>query len=194
MIRQHIGGGKGVYVPKLESDIWEKLTKNDTKDMDDIIVSICNAKLATPVIVAIEQELGDEVDPNTYHLYLAFPETENGVTATPARPKFYARRVRVPLVVFGELLAKAFEGQMTSTALCFVADASSGMGSEMLTTVVKKCDHGVVSPCSYILLNIYLVYISQMTTCNFGTGNNLQPCMDVKSIPPHFQENTQYYH
>jgi len=34
---------------------------------------------------------------------------------------------------------------MTSTALCFVADASCGLGSEMLVDVVKACDNGVVS-------------------------------------------------
>ncbi|KAL7540397.1 hypothetical protein ACHAXR_010083 [Thalassiosira sp. AJA248-18] len=146
MIRQHIGGGKGVYDPKSESSIWEPYTKNDTKEMEEIIAQILDSKKPTPVIVAMEQDLGDDRDPNTYHLFLAFPPTSSDDSvATPGPPKFYPRRVRVPLVVFSEMLAKAFEGQMTSTALCFVADASSGLGSETLTTVVKKCNHGVAT-------------------------------------------------
>jgi len=42
-------------------------------------------------------------------------------------------------------LAKAFKDQMTSTALCFVVDASSGAGAEMLTDVVKDSNHGVAT-------------------------------------------------
>lgn len=148
MMRQHVGGGKRVYDPKSEPSVWENLTKNDDKEMDEVIAEILDAKKPTPVIVAMEQDLTDDRDPNTYHLFLAFPpsgEGDDGNIATPEAPKFYARKVRVPLVVFCEKMAKAFEGQMTSTALCFVADASSGSGSETLTTVVKECDHGVVS-------------------------------------------------
>ena len=156
MIRQHVGGGKGAYDPKMESTVWEKLTKADTTEMEEIIAEILDAKKPTPVIVAVEQDLEDERDPNTYHLFLAFPSlsSEDNV-ATPGPPKFYPRRVRVPLIVFCEMLATAFEGQMTSTALCFVADASSGLGSEMLTTVVKQCNHGVVSCFSILHICIY---------------------------------------
>ena len=160
MIRQHVGGGKGAYDPKMESTIWEKLSKTDTKEMEEIIAEILDAKKPTPVIVAIEQDLEDERDPNTYHLFLAFSSlsSEDDV-ATPRPPKFYPRRVRVPLIVFCEMLATAFEGQMTSTALCFVADASSGLGSEMLTTVVKQCNHGVVSCLLYFAyLHIFQWY------------------------------------
>ena len=143
MIRQHVGGGKGVYDPKMEPLVWEKIRKGDDDEMEKLIVDILVTKKATPVVVAIEQDLMDENDPNEYHLYLAFPPSDDA--ATPVAPALY-RRVRLPLVVFCEMLARAFEErQLTSTALCFVADASSGLGSETLATVAKRCNHGVVS-------------------------------------------------
>lgn len=145
MVRQHIGAGKGYYDPKMEASVWEALTKNDTEEMEEVIAEILDAKKPSPVIVAMEQDLSNDNDPNTYHLFLAFPPVSSkGGVATPGPPNLY-RRVRVPLVVFCEELAKAFEGQLTSTALCFVVDASSGLGSETLTTLVKKCDHGVAT-------------------------------------------------
>ena len=145
MMRQHVGGGKGIYDPKMEPSVWETHTKTDTEEMEALIAEILDAEKPTPVIVAMEQDLDDDTDPNTYHLFLAFPPQLKDVgVSTPAPPKFY-RRVRVPLVIFCEQLAKAFEGKMTSTALCFVADASSGLGSDTLTKVVKQCNHGVVS-------------------------------------------------
>lgn len=152
MIRQHVGGGKKIYDPKLldSSDVWEKYTSNDMSEMDDIIKEILDNKKKSPVIVTIEQDLSDDVNPNIYYLYLAFPPSSNKSddtddVSTPELPKIYYRRVRLPLLVFCDKLEKAFKDQMTSTALCFVVDASSGMGSDMLCSVVDACDHGVVS-------------------------------------------------
>ena len=196
MIRQHVGGGKSYYDPKTEVDVWENYTTNDTTEMDDIVTEILDKKKKTPVIVTIECELGDEVNPNLYYLYLAFPPTSSSNSSegdtsdvsTPPSPKMY-RRVRVPLVLFCEKLATAFEKQMTSTALCFVADASSSLGSDMLTNVVKECDHGVVSFVFYSIVVCYLGYVSYrypLTSYLFHTthasGNNLQPCLDDMSI------------
>lgn len=146
MVRQHVGGGRRAYDPKDDPSIWEPHTKNDTAEMDAIVSEILDAAKPSPVIVALEQDLGDAGDPNTHHLFLAFPPQEGEGVATPAPPKFYPRRVRVPLVEFCAKLAEAFEGQMTANALCFVADASAGLGSDTLATVVRRCDHGVVSP------------------------------------------------
>lgn len=173
MIRQHVGGGKSYYDPKTEVDVWENYTTNDTTEMDDIVIAILDKKKKTPVIVTIECELGDEVNPNLYYLYLAFPATSSSSTegdaddvSTPPSPQMY-RRVRVPLVLFCEKLANAFEKQMTSTALCFVADASSSLGSDMLTNVVKACDHGVVSFTDVVLCSI--VVILDMSATDIST-------------------------
>mmetsp|Transcript_6525 Transcript_6525/g.10974 ORF Transcript_6525/g.10974 Transcript_6525/m.10974 type:complete len:492 (+) Transcript_6525:93-1568(+) len=143
MIRQHVGGGKGLYDPKTESVVWAKIGSSETEEMDTLLSEIMDAKKATPVIVAIEQDLEDDNNPNDYHLFLAFPPASVGVS-TPAAPNIY-QRVRVPLFAFCERLANAFKEQMTSTALCFAADASSGMGAEMLTDVAKDCNYGVAT-------------------------------------------------
>lgn len=137
MIRQHVGGGKKMYSPKSE----EMVEKVPDDEMQGLIDDILDSKKTTPVIVAIEQDPAD-ANPDTYYLYLAFPPGEG--TSTPVAPGLF-RRVRVPLVSFCGALAKAFEGQLTSTAFCFVADASCGLGSEMLASVVKASDTGVVS-------------------------------------------------
>lgn len=145
LVRQHVGGGSGGYDPRSEASAWLTLTKSDGDEMDEVVAEILDAARPSPVVAAMEQDLADDADPNTHHLFLAFPPTSPaGGTATPADPRL-CRRVRVPLVEFCERLATAFEGQMTSTALCFVADASSGLGSETLVEVVRRCDHGVVS-------------------------------------------------
>ena len=137
MIRQHVGGGKKLYSPKSE-EMVEKIGGDEIKVLID---EILDAKKATPVIVAIEQDATD-TNPDIYYLFLAFPGGEG--TSTPAKPGLY-RRVRVPLVAFCEEMANAFERQITSTTFCFIADASCGLGSDMLTSVVEACDTGVVS-------------------------------------------------
>ena len=162
----------------MELAIWEKISKNDVEEMENIICeeilltekakkktsssSSSNSSRSTttdassPVIVALEQDLADENDPNTYYLFLAFPTTttltSQSQDATAAKgdnisPGQYRRRVRVPLVEFCELLANAFQAHITSTTLCFVADASCGMGSDVLSTIVRRCNHGVVRAC-----------------------------------------------
>lgn len=44
---------------------------------------------------------------------------------------------------FCKKLSNAFQEQLTSTALCFVADASSGLGTDMIGQIVSTC--GMVS-------------------------------------------------
>ncbi len=50
---------------------------------------------------------------------------------------------QVPLVKFGMKLAQAFEDQLTSTTLCFVADASAGKATSLLESLVKESKTGV---------------------------------------------------
>eukprot|EP00571_Detonula_confervacea_P004472 CAMPEP_0172325472 /NCGR_PEP_ID=MMETSP1058-20130122/54113_1 /TAXON_ID=83371 /ORGANISM="Detonula confervacea, Strain CCMP 353" /LENGTH=578 /DNA_ID=CAMNT_0013042023 /DNA_START=146 /DNA_END=1879 /DNA_ORIENTATION=- len=175
MVRQHIGGGKGYYDPKMDlSSTWEKITKNDTTEMEEIIAEILDVKKPSPVIVAMEQDLLDDHDPNTFYLFLAFPpRSSGGGVATPGPPKLY-RRVQLPLVVFCEELAKAFEGQMTSTALCFVVDASSGLGSETLTTVVKQSNHGVATISNPAWMTSLALLVSKINKTHYITTQQFE--------------------
>ena len=149
MMRQHVGGGRGNYDPKSEPSAWEALTDKDAAEMDEVVAGILDAGKPTPVIVAMEQDPTDDRYPDAYYLFLAFPPppstTKEEAGGRGGLPPGLYRRVRVPLLAFCELLSIAFEGQMTSTALCFVADASSGLGSETLATVARRCNYGVVS-------------------------------------------------
>lgn len=187
-IRQYIGGGKRNYNPKSESSIWEKFTNSDVDEMECIIREEILVKnegndtnstntTTSPVIVALEQDMTDEKDPDTYYLFLAFPslptpdfhdENNDGAVAAGgcdgAMARQFRRRVRVPLVAFCELLAKAFEAHITSTTLCFVADASCGMGSDILSTIVKRCNYGVVSGPPHTMMFLILIDIVSSLT------------------------------
>lgn len=54
-------------------------------------------------------------------------------------PEFF----QLPLVSFCQKLRQAFENQLTTTTLCFVADASSGKASGLLEELVKEAKTGV---------------------------------------------------
>ena len=87
-----------------------------------------------------EQDLGDDIDPNTFHLFWAFPPAvmeEYSDVGPSIGTQFYSRRVYVPLVELCERLATAFEGRMPSPAFYSAVDTGSGMGSEMLTNMMK---------------------------------------------------------
>lgn len=194
MIRQHIGGGKGVYDPKTEAVVWAKIGNNDTEEMDDLLTEIMDSKKATPVIVAIEQDLEDDKNPNEYHLFLAFPPASAGLS-TPAAPNLY-QKVRVPLIAFCERLAKAFKDKMTSTALCFVADASSGMGTELLTDVVKDANHGVVSCLILKSLDYFATLVTKESTTYISThtGDNTKSCLDDNPCTDRIEQYSKYHH
>lgn len=215
LLRQYIGGGKCHYNPKMESVAWEKFTKHDIDEMMETIIQdeIFKEEATTPVIGAIEQDLTDENDPNTYYLFLAFPTTlPSHDTATAAAatatdkcsmPGQYRRRIRVPLIQFCELLAKAFEAQMTSTTLCFVADASSGMGSDILSTIVKRCNHGVVSFMQRECVCVYLCTVADIishakltldTLCVYALGNHCRSILDDIPIYSPIKEDTPFHH
>jgi hypothetical protein len=52
--------------------------------------------------------------------------------------------IQVPLALFVDTLAKAFEQKLTSTALCFVADASSSLGLDIIHQIVNDSNAGMV--------------------------------------------------
>ena len=51
---------------------------------------------------------------------------------------------QLPLQRFGLLLADVLEDSLTTTALCFVADASSGLGSQFVADLLEVSKAGVV--------------------------------------------------
>jgi len=53
------------------------------------------------------------------------------------------KKIQVPLVRFGLVLAEEMKRMLVNTTMCFVADASSGLGSRVLGRVSKECGAGV---------------------------------------------------
>ena len=51
---------------------------------------------------------------------------------------------QLPFQKFGLLLAEVLENSLTTTALCFVADASSGLGSQFVADLFQESKAGVV--------------------------------------------------
>ena len=51
---------------------------------------------------------------------------------------------QLPLLPFGLVLASMMEEKMTTTTLCFVADASSGLGSHLIADLLDASKAGVV--------------------------------------------------
>lgn len=82
-------------------------------------------------IVAIEYDENDHRSKRNYFIFFIYGD----------------RKYQVPLVAFGQALAKAMEEKLTSTALCFLADASAGSSSNLLATVLEQSKAGVVSSC-----------------------------------------------
>lgn len=72
---------------------------------------------------------------------------------------------QVPLVKFGMKLAKAFEDKLTTTTLCFVADASSGKASGMLESLLKESKAGVPT----ISEPFWMVQVARLTEAKLLT-------------------------
>jgi len=98
--------------------------------MATLIRDIIDGKVNTPSIAGMKVSgVNTEEQGTIIHLILKQNQEE----------------IHVPLVKFANELSKAFEETLTSTALCFVADASSGLGTEMVARIVNDCNAGMVS-------------------------------------------------
>uniref|UniRef100_A0A6V2E689 Transmembrane protein n=2 Tax=Ditylum brightwellii TaxID=49249 RepID=A0A6V2E689_9STRA len=127
------GGGHNLYDPEEDRAMTSLLTTDD--EIESLVNEIIGEKDSSkaPFVVSIELDDEDPRAQREYYLFLAFPKEGS---------KRY-RRMQVPLVRFCTKLADAFEKKLTSTALCFVADASSGLGAEVLGKVLSECGAGL---------------------------------------------------
>lgn len=98
----------------------------DQNGMQSLIDNIMKDDFKTPSIIGIEcvKEGEGEGDCN---LLL---DVDGTVTS-------------VPLEQFGIQLAEAFEQKLTSHAMCFVADASSGLGTKIIGNIAASCGAGM---------------------------------------------------
>jgi len=94
------------------------------------IVSKNKEKDSTFSVLKIDR---DPSDP-TGDFYLFLMREQEG-----CEPEYF----QLPLVAFCQKLSAAFENQLTTTTLCFVADASSGKASELLEDLMQQAKTGV---------------------------------------------------
>jgi hypothetical protein len=101
-------------------------------DLDSLISRILDKTIESRFyILKIDKDPHDPT--GEYYLFLVEEQSVSKVV------KLY----EVPLISFGMKLATAFEDQLTSTTLCFVADASSGSSTCMLECLVTEAKTGV---------------------------------------------------
>lgn len=92
-------------------------------EVDSFIEQILRKDYETPTIVGLRKNVGDTRD---VCLELLLKEKNSLII--------------LDLKSFTKKLASAFKMQLTSTALCFVADASSGLGTDMVSAIATACD------------------------------------------------------
>lgn len=94
----------------------------DEEEMKDLIDGWIKSNESCWMVLGINRDISNDEK----ELYLEF---EN--------------RIQVPFVTFGLLLSQAFEDQITTTALCFIADASSGLGTRLVEGLLSSSKAGV---------------------------------------------------
>jgi len=133
------------YNPKSDRLATELLTTRT--DYDELVTQITNKTAASPYVVTIGRDEETEetagLDKREIYLWLAFPPSttspsSSSSTTDKGNIKREWRRVQVPLVPFLTALSDAFDDQITSTALCFVSDASSGLAADVLHSVLDE--------------------------------------------------------
>lgn len=136
---------------KMDGSTWRYNPKEDRlattllsthEEYEKLVKRIVDKKLPTPYITAIDKDDEDGLDKREIYLWLAFPPASgDDNTEKDSEEEEGWERVQAPLIPVANLLAEAFDNQITSTALCFITDASSGLSSEVLHHIMDSDDN-----------------------------------------------------
>jgi hypothetical protein len=131
-----LAGGQLKYNddPEIVMKQTEYVSKNE--DLDALVGKILDKKNTESKFYTLKIDK-DPHDPTEEYYLFVMQETSS------TEKTLY----QLPLAKFGMKLAQAFEDQLTTTTLCFVADASSGKAASMLESLVEesKCGVAVIS-------------------------------------------------
>ena len=118
-----------------DMDIYKDVSKVlNEEHLDRLVASIAVPGAPSPEILGLCQDMG------THEFFVVLDVRENSEYGEFGK-------LQVPLVDFGQKLAAKFERIVTrTTPLCFVADASSGLGPSMLSKMLND-SIDVVSDC-----------------------------------------------
>lgn len=150
-----LAGGMSTY--EKDEQINAKNTEflSSDEDLDSLVQRICKDKKSKFCSLKIDR---DSNDPNG-EFYLYIMDKNNTLP-----------RYQLPLMDFGVRLAKAFEDQLTTTTLCFVADASSGKGTSLLEQLVCEAKTGV----AILSEPLWLVQLARLVEANLFLSEKIQ--------------------
>jgi hypothetical protein len=142
-----------VYFPDLEERHLVEWYATDEELNNFVRKQILDPKQSTPRLLWVGLDVDHDDPRGEYYLYLLqqHQSSSSGAGRTI---------VKVPLVAFGLKLHEAMEAQITSTTFCFVADASSGLGTQWITGLLESCNAGVVCVFRYFMLVAHCYFLS----------------------------------
>jgi len=128
-----LAGGQQKYNddPEIVMKNTEYVSKDD--DLNALVEKIVDKKDKTSKFYALKIDKDPHDPTEEFYLFMVQEQLSSNEKVL----------FQVPLVKFGLKLAQAFEDKLTTTALCFVADASSGKATSMLESLVKESKTGV---------------------------------------------------
>ena len=127
----YLAGGMNAYNNDPEIVLKKAEFISGDTDMDALAQRIVEDKQSKFTCLKIDR---DPMDPKgEFHLYLLEEKERDKELGL----------YELPLMPFGMKIATTFENQITTTTLCFVADASAGKGSSLLEALVKESKTGV---------------------------------------------------
>jgi|Transcript_2126 hypothetical protein len=119
---------KRMYLNREKHEFSESNEFVELLTTQEEISNMLPSLLETPyALVAIEMDEKDERAKREYFLYIIVGDI----------------KYQLPVITFGLALADFMEEQLTSTAMCFIADATGGGGSSMLATLAEDSKAGV---------------------------------------------------
>lgn len=155
-----LAGGQRKYDddPEIVMKNTEYVSKED--DLNDLIKKVVDSRCTDSKYFTVKIDR-DPYDP-TEELYLYILQEQQ---SSNDRLLF-----QVPLVKFGMKLAQAFEDQLTTITLCFVADASAGKATTMLESLVKESKSGV----AVISEPFWMVQIARLAESSLLSSSKIQ--------------------
>jgi hypothetical protein len=144
-LEYYLAGGITMHGEDPERVMKNTTFLSDEADMDDLIGKILDKeKTAIDRYYALKIDKDSHDPTDDYYVFLAHEEySAEGVSRNNTCSSSRILLYELPLIKFGMKLCQAFEDQLTTTTLCFVADASSGKASSMLEGLVKAAKTGV---------------------------------------------------
>jgi len=145
----------------------EKVGKvlND-RDVEELVLNVMETTIEAAIILDIQQDSKD------FELYLVLDCSKISKWGI----------VRVPLNLFCKLLSMQFERVVSSESMCFVADASAGLGPTLLTKCLQaSTDVAILTP-TWMIALAYLIEKNSVSNENIDKVVFALCRMEVKRV------------